>query len=166
MQWPSQKFQNSHTRKSGDRLGFVFSLLTAFAVIASQVFPASAGQSNGTHSLFVEICSSNGSYYVQVDENDQKPEQQCSHCGFCLIPVSEFTAFQHFASDASDIQTDLGLRPYAVVTSPNLQTPEQYWSANRGPPLPNKKNPMTISNSLPVAKPDGNAPDVWRSSCV
>jgi len=166
MQRPNEKIQHSNARKSGGGLGFVFSLLTALAVIAAQVFPASAGHSSDPNSLFVEICSSNGSYYVQVDENGQKPEQQCSHCGFCLIPVSEFTAFQPFVSDASDIQTDLGMRPYAVVTSPNLQTPEQYWSANRGPPLPNKKNPMTIFYSLPVAKPDGNAPDVWRNSCV
>lgn len=154
-------------RRRSNRFGmrWVLSIVLSIAVLLGQSIPAMADHGSNISANWVEICGDGGSYFVQVGEDGQKQEPECAHCDYCLTPVGDAQAVhstQHsglaliYFTNIS-YMADLAILP---------DSPEQYWSACRGPPIASVENKMTTNTSLTIKEPIGSASRAWSIPCA
>ena len=144
---------------------WVISALVSVAVLLAQ--PVSGDGNHGINSLdgWTEICGDGGSYFVQLDQDGQEQAPECTHCVFCVVPSADVKAVNS-ASIGTLVSTDFTLINYFADEAVLPVSPEQYWSACRGPPIASPVNNMTISTSLFDKEPFGTVSKSWRKPCV
>lgn len=157
--------QIRHTR--GSRLGMrlVLTVVLALAVMLAQSVPGMAMQSTSTSAGWIEICSDGGSVFIQVNEDGQEHEPECLHCDFCLVPAAEVQGLTTAPKIASAL-TEFTTFSYSTDRVGLPDSPEQYWSATRGPPIASVENIMTPIASLLAKEPAGTPSNTWSIPCV
>jgi len=122
----------------------LFGLLAAVMVFFGQSAAVGAVQTAG--GAWIEVCAGSGTKLVQLD--GEAPANECSHCDYCTV---QFSAASAGAPDFLVIGRVQGFAPVLHVfgAAVSVDAAEQYWAANRGPPLISEVN-MTI-NTAPWA---------------
>jgi hypothetical protein len=125
-------------------LGFA----AAFMMMIGQSAAVGAVPSGG--GAWIEICGAGGTKLVQTE--DESPADACGHCAYCAVqfssPSAGAPAFHLFGpapayTDVQFIAVRRFMRPGA----------EQYWAANRGPPLASEETMNTLIAFLAVMTP-------------
>lgn len=136
-----------------------------FFVFLAQVFPASADHNIGGSGAWVEICGDGSTYLAQIDEDGNKHPSVCDHCVFCLVPVSDLQTLSS-GGFITAMTEDFTLFSYSIDRASRSDTPEQYWSACRGPPIASIENTMTSTTSLTLKEPIGSVVQTGVFPCV
>lgn len=166
-------FMNLSYRKSqcqqhlGKRLGvrWLLSILVVVAIFLGQSAPSMAGHSANSASGWIEICGDGGSYFAQVDTGDGGQAPECAHCDFCLVPTGD-TPNVHLAAQNATVSTDFAIISYFNERAILPDSPEQYWSACRGPPIASIENNMTTLASLSNKEPAVKVLNTWSNPCL
>jgi len=140
-----QEKQHKQHRNIGSGARFFVSALVFIAIFLGQSTPSMAGHGANSASGWIEICSDGGSYFAQVDTGDGGQAPECAHCDFCS---ADFVIISYFNERA--ILPD---------------SPEQYWSACRGPPIASIENNMTTLASLNNKEPAVRVLNTWSNPC-
>ena len=144
---------------------WVWGIMLSVAVLLGQSFPVMADHGSNLSAIWVEICGDGGTYFVQVDEDGQKQESECSHCDYCIVPMGDVQADN--SPNHNDLASlDFTNSSYLVVPATLPDNPEQYWSACRGPPIVSVENKMTPNTSLTIKEPNGSTFIAWSIPCV
>lgn len=119
----------------------LFGLLAAVMVLFGQSAAVGAVQSTG--GAWIEVCAGSGTKLVQLD--GEMPANDCSHCDYCTV---QFSAASAGAPDFLFIGRAHGFAPvqHAYGSTVFVDKAEQYWAANRGPPLKSEVK-MTINTA-------------------
>ena len=160
--------QTSHyqsRRSSRFDTRWVLSIVLSIAVLLGQSMPAVAGHGSGSSAGWIEICGDGGSYFVQIDKNGQKKAPECVHCDFCLVPSGDTQGVHSTLLSASAL-TDFTTVSYLFDLAVLPDSPEQYWSACRGPPIASVENNMIPIVSLSVKEPAALVLNTWSTPCV
>ena len=114
-------------------------LLAALMMIVGQSAAVGAVQSAG--GTWIEVCAGSGTKMVQLD--GETPSDDCSHCDYCTV---QFTASSAGAPTFNLIGPAYGFVPvrHAFSAAVFVTGAEQYWAANRGPPLASEETMNTI----------------------
>ena len=110
-------------------------LVAAVMVLFGQSAAVGAVQSAG--GTWIEVCAGSGTKLVQLD--GESPTNDCSHCDYCTV---SFSAASAGAAPFSLIGPAHGFTPVLHTYSHAVfvARAEQYWAANRGPPLTSEVN--------------------------
>ena len=113
----------------------LFGLLAAVMVLFGQSAAVGAVQSES--GVWIEVCAGSGTKLVQLD--GEAPTRDCSHCDYCIV---QFSAVSAGALDPFVIGRILGFTPvrHEFGTTVHVDKAEQFWAANRGPPLKSEVN--------------------------
>ncbi len=144
---------------------WVLSIVLSLAVIWAQSAPVMAGHGPSGSANWVEICADGGSYFIQVGEDGQKQKPECACCDFCLLPSVD-TPDAHSALLETSVLSDFTTISYSTDLSALPDSPEQYWSACRGPPIASVENNMTTPISLFSKESADVSLNTWVISCV
>jgi hypothetical protein len=93
---------------------------------------AVSGMQNSSAGGWIEICGLEGAELVQLDSD--APQDSCAHCDYCTVQFSSLATgplaptFFNPAPDFMPVQ-------FNAVRAEIRSGAEQYWAANRGPPL-------------------------------
>lgn len=168
---PQNLPQHPRRRRNRNRgVAQLFSVLVSVVLLIAQMLPVAASFSNSPSGGWIEICGENGASFVQLEAGAftgdvQSPEHEtdCTHCPFCLVP---FNTVSGAFSPRLTTQTLLAFTKinFAAALVVNPSAPEQYWSACRGPPVPNtEKNMTAYSSSAP--KQAWTVSNTWGFPC-
>jgi hypothetical protein len=146
-------------------LRLALTVVLSVFVLLGQVFPASASHGTNDTGVWVEICGEGGTYLAQLDQDEGEQSPECTHCSFCIVPSGELPVLHTQAHDTLET-IEFTLISYSVDRSELPETPEQYWSACRGPPIVSVENNMTPTTSLTFKEPIGSAFEAWSVPCV
>jgi|LGVF01.2.fsa_nt_gb hypothetical protein len=146
-------------------LRLALTVVLSVFVLLGQVFPASASHGTSDSGAWVEICSDGGTYLAQLDQGEDEQSPECTHCSFCIVPSGEVPVL-HTQAHGTLEPIEFTLISYSVDRSELPETPEQYWSACRGPPIVSVENNMTPTTSLTIKEPIGSAFEAWSVPCV
>lgn len=124
------------------RLSAVRQLLGVVAVIMmlfGQTLAVS-GMQNSSTGGWIEICGTEGAELIQLETD--APLDNCAHCDFCTV---------QFSSPASGPSAPTLISPapvfmqvqFSAVPAETRPGAEQYWAANRGPPLASEEQMNT-----------------------
>ena len=110
-------------------------VLAAVMLVFGQSIAVGAVQSSD--GAWIEICADGGTKMVQTEGNT--PQNNCAHCDYCTVqntassvgPAAPAPFGPAFAAVLIEFHTGL---PVYVTGA------EQYWAANRGPPLASEVN--------------------------
>ena len=149
-------FLIQHRRSNRFGMRWVLSIVLSIAVLLGQSIPAMADHDTNTSANWVEICGDGGSYFIQIGEDGQKQAPECAHCDYCLTPVGDAQAV-HSTRHSVLVLIDFTHISYSTDPATLPDSPEQYWSACRGPPIASVKNNMTPNTSLVIKEPIGSA---------
>lgn len=116
------------------RLSVVPQLLGLMAVVMmlfGQTLAASGMQSSSTGG-WIEICGTDGAELVQLE--GEAPANTCAHCDYCTVQFSSPASGPSAPtlSTPASLFMQVQFSPVIAETRPGA---EQYWAANRGPPL-------------------------------
>lgn len=124
------------------RLGVPSLLAMVAAVMMLFGQSLAAGAVHSANGNWIEICGGDGTKMVQSEA--PSPANDCSHCNSCVV---------QFSATFSGPSAPSLFGPAPVFTTVQFMTAgkdstagaEQYWAANRGPPLASETNmtPMT-----------------------
>jgi len=125
-------------------LGFVAALM----MMVGQSAAVGAVPSGG--GAWIEICGSGGTKMVQTE--GEAPDEACGHCAYCTV---------QFSSPSAGAPNLYLFGPAPVFTKVRLfaapmfmqSGAEQYWAANRGPPLASEETMNTSIAFLAVMTP-------------
>ncbi len=119
-------------------------LVAAVMLLFGQSAAVGAVQTAG--GTWIEVCAGSGTKMVQL--GGETPTNDCSHCDYCTV---SFSAASAGAPPFSLIGPAYGFAPVQHSHGPAVfvARAEQYWAANRGPPLISEVN-MT-KNTAPWA---------------
>ena len=123
----------------------ILGIFTALLMVFGQSQALGAVQSsNGT---WIEICGGEGTRLVQIE--GKTTSEGCAHCNFCAVQFSAVSAglSPPFALGS---MADFTCVEFFSVSTNSAPGAEQYWAANRGPPLTSEEN-MKINSALPAA---------------
>jgi len=122
-------------RRRDNRLGmrWVLSIVLSLSVFLAQSIPAMADHGLNTSS-WLEICGDGGSYFIQIGEDGQEQEDECAHCDYCLTPVWDTSAV-HSTNHGVSVLISFANISFTTDQAIVPVSPEQYWSACRGPPI-------------------------------
>jgi len=143
-------------------VSLALSIVLSFVVLLAQSVPAMSGHNTAA---WMEICGDGGSYFIEVDENGEEQEQECAHCDYCLLPSSDAQGV-HAASPNTSALIEFTTISYLSDRDFLPDSPEQYWSACRGPPIANSENNMSTNISLVIKEPIGAALNTWGNPCI
>ncbi len=143
-------------------VSMVLSIALSVIVLLAQSIPAMSTQNTGT---WIEICSDDGVSLIQIDENGNKQQSECAHCDYCLLPSGD-TQSVNVTSPSISTQFEFTATSYPSDQGVSLDSPEQYWSASRGPPIASSENNMPTFTSLDIKEPVGDALNTWRNPCI
>ncbi|MBL4807573.1 MAG: hypothetical protein JKY31_09835 [Rhodobacteraceae bacterium] len=118
-------------------------LLAAMMFLVGQSVASSAPNDMG----WIEICGDAGIELMQQDSDT--PHERCLECDCCLVQASAFSG--DFPHDYLAIgRFDFTSVSFGSSQSVIVYHAEQFWAANRGPPLINEKiNKMVLlSNEM------------------
>ncbi len=144
---------------------WVLSIVLSIAVLLGQSIPAMADHGSNISANWVEICGDGGSYFIQIGEDGQKQAPECAHCDYCLTPVGDAQAV-HSSHHSELALNDFSNISYSTDPATLPDSPEQYWSACRGPPIASVENKMTTNTSLTIKEPIGSAVRAWSIPCA
>jgi len=124
------------------RLSAVQPLLGALAVIMmlfGQTLAVS-GMQNSSTGGWIEICGTEGAELIQLETDD--PLDNCAHCDFCTVQFSSPASGPSAPtlSSPAPVFMQIQFRAVPAETRPGA---EQYWAANRGPPLASEEQMNT-----------------------
>ena len=139
-----------------------WSIVLSFIVLLAQSIPAMSNQSTAA---WIEICGDGGSYLIQVDENGEEQQPECAHCDYCLLPTGDMQGVHTTPSGASSLIVFTNIS-YPSDRDFVPDSPEQYWSACRGPPIASSENNMSTNTSLATKEPVGAALNTWGIPCI
>ena len=165
MQSQYQTSQILRLRGSRLRMRWMVSAILVLAILLVQSVPGAAMHSSNAPAGWVEICSDGGSVFIQIDEDGQEHEPACLHCDFCLTPAGEMPSLNSVPQDTSAL-TEFTIFSHSTDRAGLPDSPEQYWSASRGPPITSVENIMTPIASLRVKEPAGIPSNTWSTPCV
>ncbi len=145
---PTTQSENRRCTRGFSHMRWMLSFVLAFAVFIGQSTPFMA-QHGG---IWVEICGDGSSYFIQLEQEDKIPANDCDHCSSCLVASSSFQGLN---------AVNLGAFARLKFTTTNFLTvrerlpegPEHYWAANRGPPITKVTNIMTTFTSILFIEP-------------
>lgn len=124
------------------RFSAVQQLLGVVAVIMmlfGQTLAVSGMQSSSTGG-WIEICGLEGAELVQLE--GEAPFDDCAHCDFCTVQLSS-PAYGPSAPTLSTRAPAFMLVQFSAVPAEIRPGAEQYWAANRGPPLASEEKMNT-----------------------
>jgi len=138
---------SSHTHRLS-AVQWLLGFVASFMMLVGQSAAVGAVQSGG--GAWIEICGSGGTRLVQTE--GEMPADDCSHCEYCTVQFSSPSAGApalHLFGPAP-AYTDVQLFAVRRFMQPGA---EQYWAANRGPPLASEKTMNTSIAFLAVMTP-------------
>ena len=147
----------SHSIQRRKAASLVLSIVLSFVVLLAQSIPAMSNQNTAG---WIEICGDGGTYLLQVDENGEEQPSECVHCDYCLAPSGDAQGVHTMPASAS-VSIEFTTISYPSVRNALSDSPEQYWSACRGPPIASVENNMTPLASLFIKEPAGMASKSW-----
>lgn len=158
-------FLNQRCRNHRFGMRWVLFFVLSIAVLLGQSTATMAAHGPSTSANWVEICADGGTYFVQIGEGGQKQAPECAHCDYCLTPIGDAKAVH------SPHHSDLALNEFSNISYSSDQaslpdSPEQYWSACRGPPIASIENNMTTNISLAIRELIGSVSAAWSIPCV
>ncbi|MBV1863043.1 MAG: DUF2946 family protein [Rhodobacteraceae bacterium] len=168
---PQNLTQHLGKRRARNRgVAQLFSVFVSVVLLVAQMLPVAASFSSGPSAGWIEICGETGASFIQLEAgaftgDSQPPEHEadCTHCPFCLVPFN--TVYGAFSPQVTG-QNLLAFTKinFAAALIVNPRAPEQFWSACRGPPVPNTENNMTTHSlpALPLARAVSNT---WGIPC-
>lgn len=141
-------------------------ILASLTLLIAQALPSIAAAQNGSGE-WIEICSNGAIALVQVDDKDSPaPSSQCSHCPFCLVPFNSMAGVLSQPTLPTPALTGT-IFTFSEREAEFVSAPEQYWSANRGPPRNNmEKNMKTTNRSIPVYAQVSLISSTWGFPCL
>lgn len=140
-------------------------LILAIFVVYAQVNPATASHSSSANGAWIEICGEGGSYLAQLDDSGNTQTPDCDHCAFCLVPTTNDQG-AYDINVATPGSLEFTMISYSADRAAMPDTPEQYWSACRGPPIASTEKNMTPTISLTTKEPFGSAFKAGESPCI
>lgn len=154
-----------HSRSNRFDVRLVLSIVLSIAVLLGQSIPAMAGHGSNMSANWVEICGDGGSYFIEIGEDGQKQAPECTHCDYCLTPVGDTQAV-HSTQHSGLALIYFTNISYSTDPAGLPDSPEQYWSACRGPPIASIENKMTTNTSLTIKEPIGSESTAWSIPCA
>ena len=139
-----------------------WSIVLSLIVLLAQSIPAMSTQNTAA---WIEICTDGGSYLIQVDANGEEQQAECAHCDYCLLPTGDMQSVHTIAPGASALIEFTNIS-YASDRDFVPDSPEQYWSACRGPPIASSEKNMSTNTSLVIKEPVGAALNTWGTPCI
>ena len=130
-------------------------IIAAIMMLAGQSLAVGAMQSSG--GIWIEICSGSGVKMVQTE--DTPPMNDCSHCDYCTVRFSA-VASGPFPLSLFGPAPVFAHVQFVAVSADTKPAAEQYWAANRGPPLTSEVN-MTPNTAQWAAMRNSAQ---WRAS--
>ncbi len=127
-------------------------ILAVIMLLFGQTLAVSGAQSSAGG--WIEICGLEGTELVQLE--DETPLDDCAHCDFCTVQFSS-PATGPLAPTLSTPAPLFMQVQYSAVTAEIRSGPEQYWAANRGPPLASEEK-MNIDQAYMAAMAN---PAIW-----
>lgn len=115
---------------------FILTVMLSVFVFLAQAFPTTAAHQSVSDAGWVEICGDGGSYFIQLGDDGEIPEQECVHCDLCVVSNGE-TQVGISAGCSNTAQSETTHTSDLSTGSTHVETPEQFWPATRGPPLTN-----------------------------
>ncbi len=110
-------------------------LLAAVMMLVGQSLAVGAVQSSG--GAWIEICSGDGTKLVQAEGTP--PMNNCNHCDYCTVQFSPVTSGPLALSFFGPAPV-FAFVQFVTVGADIGPVAEQYWAANRGPPLISEEN--------------------------
>ncbi|PCJ76117.1 MAG: hypothetical protein COA53_02330 [Rhodobacteraceae bacterium] len=147
-------------RRKGASL--VLSIVLSVIVLLAQSIPAMSTQNTGT---WIEICGDDGISIIQVDENGNKQQSECAHCDYCLLPSGNLQGVSVISPNIS-APIEFTAVSYSSDQAISPDSPEQYWSACRGPPIASTEKNMSTFTSLVLKEPIREALNTWGNPCI
>lgn len=161
----NKALQGKHLRSDRFGVRWVLSIVLSISVLISQSIPGMASQNDASLASWVEICGDGGSYFILVGADGQEQAPNCKHCDFCLVSVDEQSGVSAKSTSTSTL-IDYTILTYSTGRADLPESPEQYWSANRGPPIASTDIKMTKLVSLFSKEPATNSSNIWSNPCV
>lgn len=124
---------------------WVLGFAAALMMLVGQSAAVGAVPSGG--GTWIEICGAGGTRLVQTEGESRSTS--CDHCEFCTVQFSS-------PSDGAPAFPLIGSAPshtpvqYYAVRTVVVPCAEQYWAANRGPPLASEETMNTNFADLAV----------------
>ena len=144
---------------------WMLSIVLSFSVLLGQSIPGMAGQNDVSSANFVEICGDGGSYFILVGADGQEQAPDCVHCDFCLVSTGDHQGV-YITPTSSAALIGFTTIPFSTGRADLPESPEQYWSASRGPPIASTVNKMTNLASLFNKESAANFSNTWSNPCV
>lgn len=143
MNFTTVKIIRSDPAMLHDSFRCFFAVFLALVVFLAQAIPANAGHGSTGSGAWIEICSDGGTYLAQLDDDGSGQAPECLHCEFCLASSGDAPTLGASAGLAPQT-LELSLVSYFSEAGILPVSPEQYWSACRGPPLASVEKNMPI----------------------
>jgi len=124
---------------------WLLGMLAAMMMLVGQSLAVGAVQSGG--GAWIEICAGSGTKLVQTE--DTTPMNSCAHCDFCAVQFSDTAPGLLVTTFFGPAQVFVHVQ-FISVSANAKPAAEQYWAANRGPPLTSEEN--MIPNSARWAR--------------
>lgn len=157
--------QERHPRSKCFDVRWMLSIVLSIAVLLGQSIPSMAGQNDASSASWVEICGESGSYFILLGADGQEQTPDCEHCDFCLVSTGDHQGV-HFTSTSSAALIGFTTITFSTEWADLPESPEQYWSASRGPPIASTVNKMTKLASLFNKEPAKKSLNTWSNPCV
>ena len=119
---------------------WLLGMLAAIMMLVGQFLAVGAVQSGG--GAWIEICAGSGTKLVQTE--DPTPTNSCAHCEFCAVQFSVNTPGPLPATFFGPVTVFAHVQFISVSVNAKPAA-EQFWAANRGPPLTSEENMTPIS---------------------
>jgi len=120
----------------------ILGLVAALVMVFGQSLAVGAVQ-NST-GVWIEICGGDGTKLVQTEGGS--PAGDCTHCDFCAVQFSA-ASLGPPTPPLNSLLLVFAPVQFCAVSTDTVPGAEQYWAANRGPPLASEVNMNTISAS-------------------
>ncbi|MBL1436795.1 MAG: DUF2946 family protein [Rhodobacteraceae bacterium] len=120
----------------------LLAMVAAVMMLFGQSLAVGAVQSSS--GIWIEVCGGDGTKMVQTEA--PSPTSDCSHCDYCVVQFSanSFGPPAPFLFSPSPVFTAV---QFITVSKNSTPGAEQFWAANRGPPLASEAN-MTSMTAL------------------
>lgn len=165
MQHRNMTAQTRHLRSNCFGARWILSFVLSISVLLGQSLPGMAGQFDVPSVNLIEICGDGGSYFILVGVDGQEQAPDCEHCDFCLVSTGDHQAV-HFTQTGNSAQFKFTTFNFSMGRADLPESPEQYWSASRGPPIASTDIKMTKLVSLFNKEPAAYSSNIWSNPCV
>lgn len=157
--------QERHPRSKCFGARWMLSIVLSISVLLGQAIPGMAGQNDLSSANLVEICGEGGSYFILVGADGQEQALDCVHCDFCLVSTGDHHGVYIMPTSSAAL---IGFTTITFLTgwADLPESPEQYWSASRGPPIASTEYKMTKLASLFNKEPAVISLNTWSIPCV